>query len=106
MSAWFVLASSGLHQACPGDTRFEIFTPLFDKVTIKLEPKYTKGGTFTIVTRNNSPENVYIQSATLNGKPLNRCWLDYKEIVAGGTLELTLGSTANQSWGLQGTKRP
>jgi predicted alpha-1,2-mannosidase len=100
MSAWFVLAASGLHQSCPGDTRFEIFTPLFDKVTMRLDPKYTKGGTFTITAKNNSPENVYIQSATLNGKPLNRCWLDYKEIVAGGTLELTLGAEPNKSWGL------
>lgn len=51
MSAWYVLAASGLAQSCPGDTRFEIFTPLFDKVTIKLDPKYTKGGAFTIITK-------------------------------------------------------
>jgi predicted alpha-1,2-mannosidase len=99
MSAWFVLAAIGLHQACPGDTRFEIFTPLFDRVTIKLDPKYTQGGTFTITTKNNSPENVYIQSASLNGQPLNRCWLDYKEIVAGGKLELMLGPQPNKQWG-------
>jgi predicted alpha-1,2-mannosidase len=99
MSAWYVLAASGLAQSCPGDTRFEIFTPLFDKVTIRLDPKYTKGGTFTITTKNNSPANCYIQSATLNGKPINRCWLDYKEIVAGGRLELTLGSAPNTNWG-------
>ncbi len=100
MSAWFVLAASGLHQSCPGDTRFEIFTPLFDQVVIRLDPKYTKGGTFTIKAKNNSPENVYIQAATLNGKPLNRCWLDYGEIISGGVLELTLGSQPNQNWGI------
>jgi predicted alpha-1,2-mannosidase len=100
MSAWYVLAASGLAQSCPGDTRFEIFTPLFDRVTLRLDPKFTKGGTFTIAAKNNSPENVYIQSATLNGKPLNRCWLDYKEIVAGGLLELNLGPTPNKNWGL------
>ena len=94
MSAWFVLASSGLHQACPGDPRFEIFTPLFDKVTLKCDPKYTKGGSFVIVAKNNKPENVYIQSATLNGKPLNRCWLNYQEIVSGGTLRTGSRSTA------------
>ena len=55
MSAWFVLAAIGLHQACPGDPRFELFSPLFDKVTIKLDPKYAKGGTFTITAKNNSP---------------------------------------------------
>ena len=100
MSAWFILAASGLHQACPGDLRFEIFTPLFDRVTIKLDPHYTKGGVFTISATNNTPENVYIQSATLNGKPLNRCWLEYGEIVAGGTLDLVLGSKPNKQWGL------
>ena len=100
MSAWFVLAASGLHQSCPGDTRFEIFTPLFDRVTLKLDPKYTRGGAFTIMAKNNSPAAVYIQSATLNGQPLNRCWLDYQEIVAGGRLELTLGSVPNKSWGI------
>lgn len=102
MSAWYVLAAAGLAQSCPGDPRFEIFTPLFDKVTLRLDPKYTKGGTFTITAKNNSPKNVYIQSATLNGKPLNRCWLDYKEITAGGTLELVLGPDPCKTWGLEG----
>lgn len=100
MSAWFVLAASGIHQACPGDTRFEIFSPLFDKVTLKLDPKFTKGGTFTIHAKNNSPQNVYIQSARLNHKILNRCWLDYQEIIAGGTLELELGPNPNKNWGI------
>jgi predicted alpha-1,2-mannosidase len=100
MSAWLVLAASGLAQACPGDPRFEIFTPLFDKVTLKLDPKYTKGGTFTIIAKNNSAKNVYIQSAMLNGKPLNRCWLDYKEIASGGQLDLVLGPNPNKNWGI------
>jgi len=100
MSAWFVLAASGLHQACPGDLRYEIFSPLFDKVTIRLDPKYTQGGSFTITAKNNSPANVYIQSASLNGQPLDRCWITYQEIVAGGTLDLTLGPQPNKKWGL------
>ncbi len=101
LSAWYVLASSGLHQACPGDPRFEIFTPVFDKVTLKLDPKFTSGGTFVISAKNNSRDNVYIQSAALNGRPLNRCWLSYAEIAAGGTLDLTLGSEPNKAWGIQ-----
>jgi len=100
MSAWYVLAAAGLSQACPGDTRFEIFTPLFDKITLRLDPKYTKGGTFIITAKNNSPENIYIQSATLNGHPLNRCWIDYHEITAGGNLELILGPNPNTNWGI------
>jgi predicted alpha-1,2-mannosidase len=101
ISAWFVLAASGLHPACPGDPRFEIFTPLFDKVTLNLDPKYAKGSAFTIVAQNNSPQNVYIQSATLDGKPFNRCWLNYSEITAGGTLELVLGPQPNMNWGIE-----
>jgi predicted alpha-1,2-mannosidase len=101
MSAWYVLASIGLHQSCPGDPRFEVFTPMFDRVTIRLDPKYTKGGTFTITTTNNSPANIYIQSATLNGRVFNRCWLDYSEIAAGGALNLVLGPHPNETWGIQ-----
>jgi putative alpha-1,2-mannosidase len=67
------LAATGLSQACPGDPRFEIFTPLFDKVTFKFDPKYAKGKSFVITAKNISPDNPYIQSATLNGQPLNRC---------------------------------
>ncbi len=99
MSAWFILAASGLHPACPGDTRYEIFTPLFDRISFRLDPKYTKGGNFVVTAQNNSPANVYIQSATLNGKVLRRCWLDYREIVAGGSLNLVLGPQPNKDWG-------
>ncbi len=100
MSAWYVLAASGLHQACPGDSRFEIFSPLFKRVTLHTDPKYASGGTFTISAADNSPANVYIQSARLNGVALDRCWLDYSEIVRGGTLDLVLGPEPNRKWGL------
>ena len=100
MSAWFILAASGLHQACPGDPRYEIFTPLFDRVAIRIDPVYGKDRTFVITTRGNGPGERYIRSATLNGKPLNRCWLSHREIVAGGTLEFDLSAEPNKSWGL------
>jgi len=100
MSAWFVMAASGLHPACPGDPRYEIFTPLVGQVTIRLDPKYATGKTFTISTQNNSAENIYIQSAQLNGKPLNRCWITHDEIIAGGKLDLVLGSKPNMEWGI------
>lgn len=100
MSAWFVLAASGLHQACPGDPRYEIFSPLFDRVTFQLDRKFARGQTFTVIAHDNSPTNVYIQSAALNGQPINRCWLTQSEITAGGTLELTLGPRPNERWGL------
>ena len=70
-------------------------------MTYKFDPKYAKGGSFTITAKNNSPDNIYIQSASLNGKPLNRCWLSYAEITAGGTLDLVLGPQPNKSWGIE-----
>lgn len=99
MSSWFVLAASGIHQACPGDPRYEIFTPLFDKVDIRIDPVYGSGKVFTIVARNNGPGPRYIQSATLNDHPLNRCWLNHKEITSGGMLVLDLGQEPNKNWG-------
>ena len=100
MSAWYVLAASGLHPVCPGDTRYEITSPVFNRVTIRLDPKYTSGGTFTIVALNNSPSNVYIQSARLNGRNYNECWIRHETIAAGGTLELVMGDQPNEKWGM------
>lgn len=99
MSAWYVLAASGILQVCPGDNRYEITSPVFDEVNIQLDPEYTSGKTFTIKANNNSPENIYIQSARLNGENLLRCYLTYDEIASGGTLELEMGKIQNQEWG-------
>ena len=101
MSAWYVLAASGLHPVCPGDTRFEITSPVFKKITIKLDAKYAKGKTFTIEARNNSSENRYIQSAQLNGKPYSKCHLEYSDICNGGVLVLIMGPQPNTKWGLE-----
>lgn len=99
MSAWYVLAAIGIHQVCPGDTRFEITSPVFKEVCIQLDAEYASGKTFIIKANNNSPENIYIQSARLNGENLNRFYLTYAEIVSGGTLELQMGNTPNTEWG-------
>ena len=100
MSAWYILCAAGIHQACPGDTRYELFTPLFDKVALRIDPLYGKDRVFTITCRGNGPGERYIQAARLNGKALERCWLDHAEITAGGTLEIELGRQPNKSWGL------
>jgi predicted alpha-1,2-mannosidase len=92
MSAWYVFAASGLYPFCPGDNRFEITSPVFDKIAFTLDAAYAKGKTFTIKAVNNSPSNIYIQSAKLNGKPYNSSYLDYDAIAAGGTLELSMGN--------------
>lgn len=99
MSAWYVLAASGLHPVCPGDGIYQLTSPVFDEVTIRLSPKYCSGKTFRIAAFENSPENLYIQSARLNNQPHNRCWIAHNEIAAGGTLELTMGPVPNREWG-------
>ena len=99
MSAWYVLAAAGFHPVCPGDNRYELFSPLFYKVSIQLDPIYASGGKFTIVAKNNSPANYYIQSAKLNGKSYNKCWISHTDIVKGGVLELVMGDQPNMNWG-------
>jgi predicted alpha-1,2-mannosidase len=99
MSAWYVLAASGLHPVCPGSTRYEITSPVFERITIRLDPEYASGKTFTILARSNSPENIYIQKAYLNGISYEKCWIDHAQIAAGGTLELVMGSAPNAKWG-------
>lgn len=100
MSAWYVLAASGIHPVCPGDTRMEITSPVFNKVEFKLDSKYYEGDKFTIIAHDNSPENVYIQKALLNGKEYKNCYIDFSEISKGGVLELYMGSQPNKDWGI------
>ncbi len=99
MSAWYILSAIGFHPICPGDGKYQITSPVFNKVVIKLDKKYYSGNTFTVVAKNNSKENIYIQSAKLNGKPLNRSWISHQEIVSGGILEFEMGAKPNKSWG-------
>ncbi len=99
MSAWYILAASGIHPSCPGDTRFEITSPVFDRIEFRLDPKYAGGEKFTVVAHNNSPSNSYIRKAVLNGKEYDKCYLDFADIAAGGTLELYMDSLPNKAWG-------
>lgn len=101
MSAWYVLASSGIHPICPGNGRYEITSPVFNKIVFRLDGTYAKGRTFTIIAHGNSAQNIYIQSARLNGQPYGKCYIDYSDIVAGGTLELFMGTQPNTAWGMQ-----
>jgi len=102
MSAWYVLAASGLHPVNPGDNRYEICSPVFDEIIIKPgKSDFGTGKPFKIIAKNNSKENIYIQSAKLNGREYNKCWLTYQDIVDGGELELVMGSQPMKSWGLE-----
>jgi putative alpha-1,2-mannosidase len=104
MGALSALMALGLFDMTGGaaqEPHFDILAPVFDKVTIKLNPDYHPGGEFVITAKNNSPENVYIQSATLNGKAWNSFQLPHELFIKGGTLELNLGPQPNKSWGVE-----
>ena len=93
MSAWYVLAASGIHPACPGETCMEITSPVFDRIEFTLDPDYASGKKFTVIAHGNGPENVYIRKAVLNGKALDKMQIEFADIAAGGTLELYMSGT-------------
>jgi predicted alpha-1,2-mannosidase len=102
MGALAVLMKIGLFEMNSGAEQrpvVELGSPIFDKITIHLDTDYYKGRTFGIEVKNNSPENCYIQSATLNGKPLTKQWFYHDEITGGGTLILEMGNIPNKNWG-------
>ena len=98
MSAWYILAASGIHPLCPGSTRMEITSPMFSKVEFGLDPVYHSGEKFTIIAHDNSDTNIYIRKAALNGKPLDNCFIDYADIASGGILELWMDDEPS-GWG-------
>ena len=101
MSAWYIISSLGLYQVDPVGGHFVIGSPLFDKATVSVG----NGKTFTVVAKNNSDKNVYVQSAHLNGKTLKNSYLSFDDIRHGGTLELTMGAKPSK-WGTSVANRP
>jgi predicted alpha-1,2-mannosidase len=105
-SAWYVFTALGFYPVDPASGVYILGSPLVDKVTIKLDPQFAKGRSFTIEARNNSAQNPYIQSAMLNGKPITRSWITHEEITAGGKLVLSMGPAPNKSFGSAPMDRP
>jgi len=99
VSALMKLGLFSLRGTCSKEPVYEITTPEFDEITIKLDTRYYEGQEFKIITHDNSPSNVYIQRATLNGEPLDNCWFYHKDFARGGKLELWLGPEPNKGWG-------
>jgi len=96
MGAWFVLSSMGLFEMNGGtspDLRIDLTSPLFSQIRINLNSNYYKGKSFTVNAYNNSAKNIYIQSAKLNGKTLSGNFISFKDLVAGGKLEMNMGPT-------------
>ena len=94
-SSWYVLSAVGFYPVCPGSPVYEIGSPIFSKSTIRLG----NGKQFTVVAHHVSDRNKYIQSAQLNGRPLNRPWFEQSDIANGGTLILEMTDKPNMQWG-------
>ncbi len=89
MSAWYVLNAMGFYSFCPGDPTYSLASPLFDEITIQV----ADGKTFIVRVINNSAERKYVQFARLNGRELDSPFFTHEQLIAGGVLELTMGST-------------
>ena len=94
-SSWYVLSAMGFYPVCPGSPVYEIGSPIFARTTIHMG----NGKEFTIVADHVSAQNKYIQSARLNGQPLDKPWFRHSDIANGGTLILEMGPTPNLRWG-------
>lgn len=104
MSAWFVMAALGLFQTdggCSVEPVYEIGSPLFKKVLIDLGERFGRGTQFVITAKNASRFNKFVQSARLNGKPLDSFSFPAEEMLRGGSLILEMGPQPNTGWGVQ-----
>ncbi|HUZ47419.1 MAG TPA: GH92 family glycosyl hydrolase [Terriglobia bacterium] len=95
MSAWYIFGAMGFYPVCPGTAVYAIGSPLLPRVSIHL----ANGKDFVIVANHNSEKNIYIQSAMLNGKPLDRPWFTHRDIAKGGQLVFNMGPAPNKLWG-------
>lgn len=102
MSSWYVLSALGIYSVCPGTDQYVLGSPLFDKATITLE----NGNKFVIEARNNNRKNMYIRSATLNGKNYTKNYITYQDIAKGGSLSLEMDDKPNKQRGIGKEDRP
>src|SRR5208337_4268452 len=106
MSAWYVFSALGFSPMNPDSGVYAIGSPVVSKAVIHLDADKYHGQSFTVLDERDSPENSYVESASLNGKPLTRAWLRHEEIIAGGTLRLVMGAKPNTAWGSAPEDRP
>ena len=102
LGAWYVMASMGLfdvqgHTSAKPSLQFG--SPLFEKITIQLDENYYAGAELIIETKNQHPDNLYIQSLSFNGEPIAKNWMYHKELTQGGKLVFDLGPQPNLDWG-------
>ncbi|MDF2192401.1 GH92 family glycosyl hydrolase [Paraflavitalea sp. CAU 1676] len=95
MSAWYIFSSLGFYPVYPASGKYVFGSPLFNKATISLPG----GKKFSVETSNNTPENIYIQSITWNGKPYTHTWFQHSDLLKGGVLKIIMGNKPSTQWG-------
>jgi len=103
LASWFVFAALGFYPVNASTGVYVIGSPIVNRAAIR-NPQ--TGATFDIIAENNSPDNVYIQSAELNGREWNRSWLTHEQIVAGGELRFRMAGKPNKEWAAAKADRP
>jgi putative alpha-1,2-mannosidase len=94
MSAWLLFTAMGFYPVNPASGEYMIGSPMYEEISLRL----ANGKTFRVQANNNSEENVYIQSAMLNGKPLEIPVITWEQIQAGGILQFVMGEKPSE-WG-------
>lgn len=102
MSAWHILSALGFYQVNPANGVLVFGSPLFEKASIRLPGDKV----FQVVAEGNSPENIYIQSATLNGRPYTKGYIRYEDVMKGGNLTFRMGAQPNPDFGSRPEDRP
>ncbi|MBD3375095.1 glycoside hydrolase family 92 protein [candidate division KSB1 bacterium] len=97
LSSWYAFSAMGFYPTCPGSTRYDIGSPVFEKTEIHLG----NGKTLTLIAENVSACNKYIQSMTIDGQPWYHAWLEHEQIMAGGEIVFQMGSRPNKEWGIE-----
>ena len=94
MSAWYVFSAMGFYPVDPISGQYEIGTPMFPHVEMKL----SNGKTFTVNAPAVSRENIYIQSVKVNGEPYKKSYLTHDLIMSGATVEFEMGAAPGPVW--------
>ena len=102
MSSWYIFSSLGFYPVLPGQPIYALGSPQFDRAILHLE----NGRNFSVEAEKTRPDDIYVQSVTLNGAPLNRPWIYHSEIVSGGVLRFHLGPQPNMQWGTESMPKP
>lgn len=106
MAAWYVFSAMGIYPVNPVSGIYVLGSPNVAKAVVHLDKDKYQGHAFTVIADNNSVDNIYVQSVTLNDKPLTRDWITRDELIAGGTLHFVMGPKPNLGWAVAQADRP